>query len=82
MNRQRRVIIRGAIDRIADAVTNLRQAGNILDRAAEEEQDAVDNTPENFQATDRYYDSEAAADTLADAADSLSDIITQLQGIL
>ena len=75
-------MVNSAVVRIAAAVSELTSAQAILDRAADEEQDAVDNTPENFQATDRYYDSEAAADTLSDAASSLSDIITDLQGIL
>ena len=82
MNRQRRKQISNAVTHICRAVKDLEDAHAILEREADGEQDAVDNTPEAFQSTDRYYDSEAAADTLSDAASSLSDIISDLQGIL
>ena len=82
MNRERRRQAAIARDTIRRAKDLLVSACGILERTADAEQDALDNTPENFQDTDRYYDSEKAAETLEEAASSLSDIITDLGEIL
>lgn len=82
MNRERRRSVSIARDTIRRAKDMLASASCLLDRMADEEQDALDNTPEAFQDTDRYYDSEKAADTLTDVVSSLDDIITDLGEIL
>lgn len=78
MNKERRRNVNIARDTIARAMDMLASAEKLLDRTADAEQDALDNTPEAFQDTDRYYDSEQAADTLSEAVSSLDDIIDAL----
>lgn len=82
MNRERRRQVAIARDTIRRAKDMLDSACSLLDRMADAEQDALDNIPESFQETDRYYDSEKAAETLEDSVSYLSDIITDLGEIL
>lgn len=82
MNRERRRSVSIARDTIKRAKDMLVSANSLLDRTADEEQDALDNIPEAFQETDRYYDSEKAAETLEESVSALEDIITDLGEIL
>ena len=82
MNKERRRNVNIARNTIARAKDMLVDANKLLDRTADEEQDALDNTPEAFQDTDRYYDSEQAADTLSESVASLDDIIDALRNII
>ena len=63
----------------------IEQADELLEQLQaieEEEQTALDNTPESLQLTDRYADMEMAVEAMAEAADSLTVIINGLEGIL
>lgn len=65
--------------------TIIRQADILLEQLQaiqDEEQDAVDNMPESLQYTDRYLDMEQAAEALGDAANTMSELIDSLEGIL
>ena len=57
------------------AVDMLRQSKSIVERAQEEEQDALDNLPENLEDSERYSKMENAADSLSDACDALDEAI-------
>ena len=72
MNNRRR-------ERLRTAVDMLRQAKLIVDHAADEEQDALDNMPENLEDTERYSRMEEAADSLTDACDSIDDAIGSIE---
>ncbi len=64
---------------LTQALEMLRGVKTTVDRIAEEENDAMENMPENFQDTDRYYSMEDACDALSDASDSLDDAIDSIQ---
>lgn len=72
-------------DRRKRLIAITRQADILLEQLRdlqEEEQSALDNTPESLQYTDRYLDMEQAAETMAEAADALGEIIDNLEAIL
>lgn len=74
MNRDRRKTLAKIID----------QAGRMLEqlRAIQEaEEEARDNTPEALQYTERYEQTEQAAEILGEAADTLEDLISELEEI-
>ncbi len=54
----------------------LESAKDRLEVVQADEEDSRDNTPESLQYTERYEQSEAACDNLADAVSSLEDAIT------
>lgn len=64
MNKTRR----DELDRIR---SRLEQALDSLEAVKSEEEDSRDNTPESLQYTDRYEQSEAACDSLAEAVGNL-----------
>ena len=68
MNSKRRAYLKSAVDM-------LRQSKSIVERAQEEEQDALDNLPENLEDSERYSKMENAADSLSDACDALDEAI-------
>ena len=68
MNSKRRAYLNAAVDM-------LRQSKSIVERAQEEEQDALDNLPENLEDSERYSKMENAADSLSDACDALDEAI-------
>lgn len=82
MNKKRKNDVNTAIEYIKNASSDLVTAQEILDRVTDQEQDALDNTPESFQETDRYYDSENAIEVLESAVDSLSDVVSDLNDII
>jgi len=72
-------------DRRRRLLTIMRQADILLEQLQglqEEEQEAIDNTPEGLQCTDRFADIEVAAEAMAEAADAMRDIISSLEGIV
>ena len=53
---------------------------NFIDiRSEEEEEDARDSIPESMWGTERYEKAEIACDCLAEAADSLEEILEKLE---
>lgn len=68
MNSKRRAYLKAAVDM-------LRQSKSIVERAQEEEQDALDNLPESLEDSERYSKMEDAADSLSDACDALDEAI-------
>ena len=75
MNKFRRGHLRIAADL-------LNQAKTIVDKALEEEQDALDGIPENLEFTERYEQMENAVDCLDTASDSISDAIEMVNGAM
>ena len=75
MNKSRRT-------KISNAVSKLMEAGEIIDSVLDEEQDAMDNIPENFQESERYSEMEDAVDILSEAADQINEAIESLSGIV
>lgn len=65
MNKQRRAKIR-------DAINYLDVAFDIIHDVTDGEGYAMDNTPENLQDTERYYQMEEAMDYLSEAADYIA----------
>lgn len=51
--------------------TVLTQAANIIERAAEQESDCMDNMPESLQDTDRYEKMERAVESLESALEHI-----------
>ncbi|MBQ7981228.1 MAG: hypothetical protein IJ305_06450 [Oscillospiraceae bacterium] len=49
----------------------LSQAASIIERAAEQESDCLDNMPENLQDTDRYEKMEKAVENLEAALEHI-----------
>ena len=75
MNKKRRELLKSARP-------FLTQAASIIERAAEQESDCLDNMPENLQDTDRYEkmekavaNLEAALEHIENAQDYLSEAI-------
>lgn len=66
MNKQRREIIRRAINL-------LESAHSLLQDALYEERDAMENIPENLQSSDRYEEMEQSVDFLEDAVSSVDE---------
>lgn len=83
MNNSRRRDIRRAAALLEQVRELLSEAHSIVEDAAAEEQDYVDNMPENLQQSERYYTAEQAASTLQEAADAIGEIdIDELVGRL
>lgn len=64
MNKKRR-------DLLQSAIPFLTQAANIIDRAAEQESDCLDNVPESLQETERYEKMEKAVENLESALEHI-----------
>lgn len=75
MNKDRR-------KRLRDLCAEARQLLDRLDAIQQEEQEAVDNTPEGLQNTDRFAMMEQAAETLEEESNNLLDIIESLEDML
>lgn len=75
MNKTRRNQLR----KVHDLVTEARA---LLEELAQEEREALDNTPENFQNGDQYQQAEEDCDSLEEYAASLEDIEENLEDIL
>lgn len=66
MNEKRRGSLRAALDLLG-------RAASIIDTVCDQESDAMDNYPENFQCTDRYESMEDAVDNLNEASDRIDE---------
>lgn len=64
---------------LGEARTLIEQAASIVEEVTDEEQEALDNTPENLQESERYYNMENTLDDLYCLHDSLSDITGQIE---
>ena len=64
MNKKRRELL-------TSAIPFLSQAASIIERAAEQESDCLDNIPENLQDTDRYEKMEKAVESLEAALENI-----------
>lgn len=64
MNKKRRELLK-------TARPFLTQAANIIERAAEQESDCLDNVPESLQDTDRYESMERAVENLEAALEHI-----------
>lgn len=64
MNKKRRELLKSARP-------FLTQAASIIERAAEQESDCLDNMPENLQDTDRYEKMEKAVENLEAALEHI-----------
>ena len=71
MNKYRRGHLRIAIDL-------LNQAKQIVDKAQDEEDDALSGMPESMEYTDRYAQMENAVDCLGNASDSIDEALEQI----
>lgn len=72
MNDKRRTKIRRAI-------SYLEIASSIAQRALDEEQDAMDNFPENLQASYAYESMEEAVSYIEDAIDGMNEVSGNLE---
>ncbi len=75
MNKDRR-------KRLRDLCAEARKLLDLLDEIQQEEQEAVENTPEGLQNTERYARMEQDAETLEEESSNLLDIIESLEGML
>ena len=66
---------------IADAYEVIKTAVDVLNKVLEEEEESRDNTPENLQNSDRYYESEEACDALSSALMDLESGLAELEEI-
>lgn len=64
MNKKRRELLKSAMP-------FLTHAANIIERAAEQESDCLDNIPESLQDTDRYEKMERAVENLEAALEHI-----------
>lgn len=75
MNEKRR-------ERLRDAVRMLTSVASVVEAVCDNEQDAMDNIPENLQATERYERMEDAVDSLNDALEKIEDAKGHIQSVL
>lgn len=67
--------------RLCKCVRELHEVVEEVDAVKAEEEDVRDNTPENFQSTERYEICEAACDAMEEVVDLLNDVIEKLEEI-
>lgn len=67
MNKKRRELLKSAMP-------FLTQASSIIERAAEQESDCLDNMPESLQDTDRYEKMERAVENLEAALEHIENV--------
>lgn len=75
MNKERKTQIKQLTNELEDIKTKLKYISR-------KEEGILDNTPENLQGTDRYYESENAIDVLDDVVDGLESAIESLNEIV
>lgn len=66
---------RKELEKVADAITELKEQLDIL---KEEEEEYRDNMPENLQGSERYEKAETACDNLDSAVSSLEDALDSI----
>lgn len=74
MNRHRR-------DELFKARHHLGVAIDIIERVADQEQDALDNIPENLQYSSRYEQMEDAISTMEDICADLESAVSRLETV-
>ena len=74
MNKTRRLWLRRVIDK-------LRTCTGELERLRDAEDEARENIPDNLQSGDAYCESENCSDVITNAADAISDVISELDEI-
>lgn len=75
MNKERRTQIKQLTNELEDIKTKLKYISR-------KEEGILDNTPENLQGTDRYYESENAIDVLDEVVEDLESAIESLNEIV
>lgn len=66
---------RKELEKVADAITELKEQLDIL---KEEEEEYRDNMPENLQGSERYEKAETACDNLDSAVSSLEEALDSI----
>lgn len=74
MNQKRRKVI-------ANILTDLEAISVRIENVQSEEQEALDNTPESLQESDRAVEMQQAIDYLQDALDQLMEVTSSLENI-
>lgn len=74
MNNTRRKEIKSIIERIEELQSEIADLGADIEAIHSDEEEYMDNIPENFQQSDRYYNAEAACDNLQSAIDGLEEL--------
>ena len=69
-------------ERLRDAVRMLTSVASVVEAVCDNEQDAMDNIPENLQATERFELMEDAVDSLNDALEKIEDAKGHIQSAL
>jgi hypothetical protein len=64
---------------LKEALTLLDRVESIVDAVCDEEQDCMDNTPENFQCTDRYESMETAVENLNEALETIGSVRVSIE---
>ncbi len=82
MNAVRRKTITKLIGRLNGLLEEMEDLLSDIDIVREEESEALNNIPESLMETDRYAQSEAAADNLEEAYDTLSDMKDSLEDVV
>lgn len=75
MNRKRRTKLSKLYNQICAVVDNIRDL-------IVEEQDAIDNTPENIQGSERSAAMDDAIDSMEEACDSLGEAMSSIREII
>lgn len=75
MNNKRRAVLRQALQ-------HLSAASEMVTRIADEEQDALDNMPENLQASDRCEQMENAVANLESASEVIDSAMECIETVL
>ena len=75
MNNERRKMLR-------DAMSALAEVRAVIEQAASEEQDYLDNMPENMQDSDKAQRADEIASELTDIASEMEDLDTRIEECL
>lgn len=81
MNNKRRQILRSVLAKIEELDTLKEEIVEILSTAADEEQEAFDNLPENLQMSERGERMEEIIDLLESARDTYEDLVFETSDI-
>lgn len=82
MNAVRRKEISRVLRRLTDLTEDLSDILGDIENIKDEESEALENIPESLQETERYAQSEAAAENLEEAYDIFSDMRDSLDAVI
>lgn len=82
MNAVRRKEISRVLRRLTELTEDLSDILGDIENIKDEESEALENIPESLQETERYAQSEAAADNLEEAYDIFSDMRDSLDDVI